>query len=145
MLVAFLVGLPVFFSVGLVLLAPIVFTLAQSTGTPLMRLVIPLTAGLSAAHGLVPPHPGPLAAIERLGADTGTVLVVLARRRPAVRDRGRAALCDAGWAIACGRSRAGSLRSSRGARRASPARVRVDGVRHPAAGGADAGRHGGRA
>ena len=40
-----------------------------------MRLVIPLTAGLSAAHGLVPPHPGPLAAIERLGADTGTVLV----------------------------------------------------------------------
>jgi GntP family gluconate:H+ symporter len=75
MLVAFLVGLPVFFNVGLVLLAPIVFTLAQTTATPLMRLMLPLTAGLSAAHGLVPPHPGPLAAIERLGADTGTVLL----------------------------------------------------------------------
>jgi GntP family gluconate:H+ symporter len=72
--VAFIVGLPVFFNVGLVLLAPIVFTLAKTTGTPLMRLAIPLTAGLSVAHGLVPPHPGPLAAIERLGADTGAVL-----------------------------------------------------------------------
>jgi GntP family gluconate:H+ symporter len=72
--VAFIVGLPVFFNVGLVLLAPIVFTLAKTTGTPLMRLAIPLTAGLSTAHGLVPPHPGPLAAIERLGADTGAVL-----------------------------------------------------------------------
>lgn len=72
--VAFIVGLPVFFQVGLVLLAPIAFTLARSTGTPLMRLAIPLIAGLSVAHGLVPPHPGPLAAIERLGADTGAVL-----------------------------------------------------------------------
>ena len=41
---------------------------------PLLRLGIPLVAGLSAAHGLVPPHPGPLAAIERLGADTGRTL-----------------------------------------------------------------------
>jgi GntP family gluconate:H+ symporter len=72
--VAFIVGLPVFFNVGLVLLVPIVFTLAKTTGAPLMRLAIPLTAGLSVAHGLVPPHPGPLAAIERLGADTGAVL-----------------------------------------------------------------------
>ncbi|HEY8548878.1 MAG TPA: gluconate:H+ symporter [Vicinamibacterales bacterium] len=73
-LIAFIVGLPVFFNVGLVLLAPIVFTLARTTGTPIMGLAIPLVAGLSAAHGLVPPHPGPLAAIERLGADTGLVL-----------------------------------------------------------------------
>jgi GntP family gluconate:H+ symporter len=72
--VAFVVGLPVFFNVGLVLLAPIVFTLAKTTGTPLMRLAIPLIAGLSVAHGLVPPHPGPLAAIKLLGADTGAVL-----------------------------------------------------------------------
>jgi GntP family gluconate:H+ symporter len=72
--VAFIVGLPVFFNVGLVLLVPIVFTLAKTTGQPLMRLAIPLTAGLSVAHGLVPPHPGPLAAIERVHADTGAVL-----------------------------------------------------------------------
>ena len=75
MLSAFLVGLPVFFQVGFVLLAPVLFTLARQTGTPLLRLGIPMAAGLSVAHGLVPPHPGPLAAIERLGADTGRVML----------------------------------------------------------------------
>ena len=70
----FIIGLPVFFQVGLVLLAPVLFTLTRQTGTPLLRLGIPLVAGLSAAHGLVPPHPGPLAAIERLGADPGRTL-----------------------------------------------------------------------
>jgi gluconate:H+ symporter, GntP family len=74
MLSGFIIGLPVFFQVGLVLLAPVLFTLTRQTGTPLLRLGIPLIAGLSAAHGLVPPHPGPLAAIERLGADTGRTL-----------------------------------------------------------------------
>jgi len=70
----FLIGLPVFFSVGLVLLAPVLFTSVRQTGTPLVRLGIPLLAGLSVAHGLVPPHPGPLAAIAQLGADTGRTL-----------------------------------------------------------------------
>jgi GntP family gluconate:H+ symporter len=74
LLSGFIIGLPVFFQVGLVLLAPVLFTLARETGTPLLRLGIPLVAGLSAAHGLTPPHPGPLAAIERLGADTGRTL-----------------------------------------------------------------------
>ena len=74
LLSGFIIGLPVFFQVGLVLLAPVMFTLTRQTGTPLLRLGIPLVAGLSAAHGLVPPHPGPLAAIERLGADPGRTL-----------------------------------------------------------------------
>jgi GntP family gluconate:H+ symporter len=74
MLSGFIIGLPVFFQVGLVLLAPVLFTLIRTTGAPLLRLGIPLLAGLSVAHGLVPPHPGPLAAIERLGADTGRTL-----------------------------------------------------------------------
>ena len=74
MLSGFIVGLPVFFQVGLVLLAPVLFTLRRQTGTPLLRLGLPMVAGLSAAHGLVPPHPGPLAAIERLGADTGRTI-----------------------------------------------------------------------
>jgi GntP family gluconate:H+ symporter len=73
-LVAFVVGLPVFFSVGLVLLAPIVFTLARRERIPLLLVGLPLVAGLSASHGLVPPHPGPLAAIERLGADMGSTI-----------------------------------------------------------------------
>jgi GntP family gluconate:H+ symporter len=75
MLSGFIVGLPVFFQVGLVLLAPVLFTAQRQTKTPLLRLGLPLVAGLSAAHGLVPPHPGPLAAIERLGADPGRTLL----------------------------------------------------------------------
>src|SRR5690242_7145820 len=63
MLIAFIVGIPVFFAVGLVLLVPIVFTIARETKTPLLRLGIPLVAGLSVVHGLVPPHPGPVAAM----------------------------------------------------------------------------------
>ena len=74
LLSGFLIGLPVFFQVGLVLLAPVLFTVMRQTGLSVIRLGIPMVAGLSAAHGLVPPHPGPLAAIERLGADTGRTL-----------------------------------------------------------------------
>ncbi|PYR91909.1 MAG: permease DsdX [Acidobacteria bacterium] len=77
MLSAFIIGLPVFFQVGLVLLAPVLFTLARQAprdDMSLVRLGVPLVAGLSAAHVLVPPHPGPLAAIERLGADPGRTL-----------------------------------------------------------------------
>jgi GntP family gluconate:H+ symporter len=75
MLSGFIIGLPVFFQVGLVLLLPVMFTAVRQTGTPMLRLGLPLVAGLSAAHGLVPPHPGPLAAIERVGADTGLTLL----------------------------------------------------------------------
>ncbi len=70
----FLIGLPVFFQVGLVLLAPVLFTVVRQTGTPVLRLGIPLVAGLSVAHGFVPPHPGPLAAVAQLGADMGRTL-----------------------------------------------------------------------
>src|ERR1051326_747236 len=62
-LIGFIVGIPVFFAVGLVLLVPLLFTLARDTRTPLLRLGIPLVAGLSVVHGLVPPHPGPVAAM----------------------------------------------------------------------------------
>ena len=63
MLIAFIVGLPVFFAVGLVLLIPILFNLTKQTQKPLLYLGIPLVAGLSVVHGLVPPHPGPMTAI----------------------------------------------------------------------------------
>jgi GntP family gluconate:H+ symporter len=75
MLSGFIIGLPVFFQVGLVLLAPVMYTLNRQTRTPLLALGLPLVAGLSTAHGLVPPHPGPLAAIERMGADPGRTLL----------------------------------------------------------------------
>jgi GntP family gluconate:H+ symporter len=78
LLVALIVGLPVFFSVGLVLLIPVLFALARRTGAPLLHLGLPLVAGLSVSHGLVPPHPGPMVAIEKLGADVGkTILYAL--------------------------------------------------------------------
>lgn len=74
MIVAFIVGLPVFFGVGLVLLAPILFTIARDTKKPLLYLGLPLVAGLSVSHGLVPPHPGAVAAVERLNADIGKTI-----------------------------------------------------------------------
>ena len=74
MLSGFIIGLPVFFQVGLVLLAPVLFTAERQSRRPLLWLGLPMVAGLSVAHGLVPPHPGPIAAIERLGADPGRTL-----------------------------------------------------------------------
>jgi GntP family gluconate:H+ symporter len=73
MLIAFIVGIPVFFAVGLVLLIPIVVTVARETKTPLLHLGIPLVAGLSVVHCLVPPHPGPIAAIGFFHGAAATV------------------------------------------------------------------------
>lgn len=72
--IAFVVGMPVFFQVGLVLLMPLVLIMAQKTRMPLLQIGIPLVAGLSIMHGLVPPHPGPMVAIEVLKADIGKII-----------------------------------------------------------------------
>jgi len=71
MCIAFLVGLPVFFEVGFVLLIPIAFNVAQRTGTSMIRVGIPMVAGLSVVHGLIPPHPAALLAVTAYGADIG--------------------------------------------------------------------------
>jgi GntP family gluconate:H+ symporter len=73
--VAALVGLPLFFEIGVVLLVPIVLLVARRTDIGLLRVGIPALAGLSVLHGLVPPHPGPLAAIASLNADLGLTLI----------------------------------------------------------------------
>jgi len=75
-LIGAVIGLPMFFEVGLVLLVPVVILVARRSGAPLMRIALPTLAGLSAMHGLVPPHPGPLAAIGMLGADLGLTLAL---------------------------------------------------------------------
>ena len=75
MLVGFVAGLPVFFAVGLVLFMPIVATLIRDTKQPLLLLGIPLVAGLSVSHGLVPPHPGPMLGIQQLGANVGKTIL----------------------------------------------------------------------
>ena len=74
MLAGFVVGIPVWFSVGVVLLAPVLVSVVRETGVPLLRLAIPMLAGLSIAHGLIPPHPGPMVAIDALHADAGKVI-----------------------------------------------------------------------
>ena len=71
---AFLVGIPLFFEIGFVLLIPLVFIIARATGISLVKIGIPLLAGLSVVHGLVPPHPGPLLAIGVFGADIGKTI-----------------------------------------------------------------------
>jgi gluconate:H+ symporter, GntP family len=73
--VAALIGIPLFFEVGVVLLIPIVLLAAVNTRQPILRLGIPALAGLSVLHGFVPPHPGPLIAIDSLGADLGLTLI----------------------------------------------------------------------
>ncbi|MEO6528784.1 MAG: gluconate:H+ symporter [Gemmatimonadaceae bacterium] len=76
--IAFLVGLPVFFEVGFVLLIPIAFTVAKRTGTSMVYVGIPMVAGLSVVHGLVPPHPAALVAVTAYDADMGrTILYAL--------------------------------------------------------------------
>ncbi|KAA1022413.1 gluconate transporter [Pseudonocardia sp. EV170527-09] len=71
-----LVGLPMFFEIGLVILMPVIFLVARRAQVSLIAVGIPALAGLSAMHGLVPPHPGPLAAIGILDADLGITLVL---------------------------------------------------------------------
>ena len=72
------VGLPVFFEVGFVLLVPIAFTVARRTRTSLILVGLPMVPGLSVVHGLVPPHPAAMLAVEIFHADVGrTILYAL--------------------------------------------------------------------
>src|SRR3954447_25513315 len=73
--VAALIGIPLFFEIGVVLLIPIVLLVARRARQPVLRVGIPALAGLSVLHGFVPPHPGPLVAIASLHADLGLVLL----------------------------------------------------------------------
>ena len=73
-LIGAVIGLPMFFEIGLVLLVPVILLVTRRSKLPLMRVAIPALAGLSTMHALVPPHPGPLAAIGLLKADLGVTL-----------------------------------------------------------------------
>ena len=81
--IAIVVGLPLFFETGLVLLLPIVVAAAEELAGPdgadrdaaKLRLIMPALAGLGVVHALVPPHPGPLLAVEALGANLGLTML----------------------------------------------------------------------
>ena len=75
MFVAFIVGIPVFFQVGFVLLIPLVFTIARRTGMSLIKIGIPLVAGLSVVHGMLPPHPAAMLAVAAYNADVGRTIL----------------------------------------------------------------------
>ena len=75
-LVGALIGLPMFFEIGLVLLMPVILLVARRSGQSVIRIGIPTLAGLSVMHGLVPPHPGPLVAIDALNANLGVTLAL---------------------------------------------------------------------
>ena len=74
-LIGFVIGLPVFFEVGFVLLIPIVFTVARRTKTSLILVGLPMVAGLSVVHGLVPPHPAAMLATTIFKADVGRTIL----------------------------------------------------------------------
>ncbi|RUP24004.1 MAG: permease DsdX [Curvibacter sp.] len=69
--IAFVCGLPLFFEVGFVLLIPIAFTVARRTGVSMLMVGLPMVAGLSVVHGLVPPHPAAMMAVGAYGAEVG--------------------------------------------------------------------------
>jgi GntP family gluconate:H+ symporter len=73
-LVGAIIGLPMFFEIGLVLLMPVIYLVARRAQVSLITVGIPALAGLSAMHGFVPPHPGPVTAIGLLHADLGVTL-----------------------------------------------------------------------
>jgi GntP family gluconate:H+ symporter len=72
--IGLIVGLPAFFEVGFVLLIPIAFTVARRTRTSLILVGLPMVAGLSVVHGLVPPHPAALLAATIYKADVGRTI-----------------------------------------------------------------------
>ncbi len=71
----FIIGIPLFYNVGFVLLVPLIFSLVYQSGKPLVYLAVPLMAGLSIAHGFLPPHPSPTAIVPIFGANMGLTLI----------------------------------------------------------------------
>lgn len=74
MLTGFIVGLPLFYSVGFMLLAPIVITVAYRSKLPAVYLGLPMLASLSVTQGYLPPHPAPLAIVKQFEVDMGLTL-----------------------------------------------------------------------
>ncbi|WP_338788359.1 gluconate:H+ symporter [Metabacillus sp. FJAT-53654] len=75
LLSGFIIGIPVFFDVGIVMLLPLVISIYRTTKQNILLIAIPVLAGLSIVHGLVPPHPGAMTAIGIYNANIGKVLV----------------------------------------------------------------------
>ncbi len=75
LITAFLVGLPVFFEVGFIILAPLAWNLARESKRSLLLFGMPIAAALTITHALVPPHPAPAVAAQLMGADIGQTIL----------------------------------------------------------------------
>ena len=75
LLTGFLIGIPLYYNAGFVILVPLVFMLARKTGLPLLYIALPMAAALSTTHCFLPPHPGPVVLVNAFKADMGTVLL----------------------------------------------------------------------
>lgn len=75
MLTGFIIGVTMFYSVGFVILVPLVFTVAAATGLSLISIALPMLAALSVTHGFLPPHPAPTALSVMFEADMGKTLI----------------------------------------------------------------------
>lgn len=71
----FLVGIPLFYNAGFVILVPLVFSIARTAGLPLLYIAIPMAASLSTTHCFLPPHPGPMFLLGAFKADLGKTLM----------------------------------------------------------------------
>ncbi len=74
-LTAFIVGIPLFYNVGFVLLVPLIITLSKRYNIPVVLIGVPMLAALSVTHGYLPPHPSPTALVGQYGADLGITLL----------------------------------------------------------------------
>jgi Gnt-I system high-affinity gluconate transporter len=75
LLTGFLIGIPLYYNAGFVILVPLVFMLSKKTGLPLLYIAIPMAASLSTTHCFLPPHPGPIILINAFKADVGKTLL----------------------------------------------------------------------
>lgn len=76
MITGFIVGIPLFYGIGFVLLVPIIFSIAYQYKFPAVYIGLPMLAALSVAHGFLPPHPSPVALVSMFGADMGITLIL---------------------------------------------------------------------
>lgn len=75
MLTGFIVGISLFYDVGFFIMIPLIFTIAASSGLPLLYVGLPMLAALSVTHGYLPPHPAPTAIVSMFHADLGKTLI----------------------------------------------------------------------
>lgn len=81
-LAAFIIGIPIFFEVGLIMLLPLIFTIAKKLedenkikGSAYVAIGVPVIAALATMHGMVPPHPGPLISVNQFNANIGLTMI----------------------------------------------------------------------